>query len=228
MELRKVEQELDALSSEWKELRRKRPQFNDEVDINNDMLCINVVLSNIMPTWKELKSRVKDEEIFPPEDVDVKEEVVLNDIDMKDNNEDTNNNTTDAPNNKEEEDTYSEFGMCLAPTDDGVEEKAEKKKDTKPNMFERYAAKTAKESTEKKVLPRQQSTTNDEEEEEQIVTQEEASLPQDVLSMFESLNERFTALKPKIDKFMAKLKDVSINCFLIVLSVKLCVCSTSY
>jgi len=215
MELRKVEQELDALSSEWKELRRKRPQFNDKN--NNDCSIINVVLSNIMPTWKELKSRVKDEEIFPPEDVDVKEEEdIMNDIDMKDDDEDTNNNTTDAPNNKEEETGYSEFGMCLASTDNGEEDKAEeKKKDTKPNMFERYAAKTtktiAKDSTEKKVLPQQQTTTKDEEEEEeQIVTQEEASPPQDVLAKFESLNARFTALKPKIDKFMAKLKDVSI------------------
>ena len=166
-----------------------------------------------MPTWKELKNRVKDEEIFPPEDVNVKGEEVLNDIDMKDNNEDTNNNTTDAPNNKKEEDTgYSEFGMCLASTaDNGEEENAEeKRKDAKPNMFERYAAKNiAKEGSDKKV-PLQQTTTNDEEEEEQTVTQEEASPPQDVLSMFESLNARFTALKPKIDKFMAKLKDVSI------------------
>jgi len=37
-----------------------------------------------------------------------------------------------------------------------------------------------------------------------------ASPPQDVLAAFESLNARFTALKPKIDKFMAKLKDVSV------------------
>ena len=215
MELRRVEQELDALSSEWKELRRKRPQFIDKVDNNNE-LCINVVLSNVMPTWKELKNRIKDEEIFPPEDIDVKEEEdVINDIDMKDVNEDTNNNTTDAPNNKEVEDTgYSEFGMCLASTDNGEEDKSEKKKDTKPNMFERYAAKTiAKESTEKKV-PKQQPTTNDnEEDEEQIVTQEESSLPQDILAAFESLNARFVALKPKIDKFIAKLNDVRITLF---------------
>jgi len=212
MELRKVEQELDALSSEWKNLRRKRPQFNDK---NNNDCSINVVLSSIMPTWKELKSRVKDDEIFPPEDVDVKEEDIMNDTDMKDDNEDTINNTTDAPNNKNEEENigYSEFGMCLASTDNGEVDKAEeKKKDTKPNMFERYAAKTvAKESNEKKSVPQQQPTTKDEEEEEeQIVTQEEASPPQDVLAAFESLNSRFTALKPKIDKFMAKLKDVSI------------------
>ena len=209
MELRRVEQELDALSSEWKELRRKRPQFNDKVDNKNESSSINVVLSNIMPTWKELKNRVKDEEIFPPEDVDVKEEEdAINDIDMKDDNEDTNNDTTDAPNNKEEDIGYSEFGMCLASTDNGEEEK---KKDTKTNMFERYAAKSIAKSTEKKVLPKQQQTTrNDDEEEEEIVTQEEASSPQDVLAAFESLNERFTALKPKIDKFMAKLKDVSV------------------
>ena len=101
--------------------------------------------------------------------------------------------------------------MCLASTDNGEVDKAEeKKKDTKPNMFERYAAKNiAKEGSDKKV-PLQQTTANDEEEEEQIVTQEEESTPQDVLATFESLNERFTALKPKIDKFMAKLKDVSI------------------
>ena len=212
MELRKVEQELDALSTEWKDLRRKRPQFNDKVDNNNELLCSNIVLSTIMPTWKELKSRVKDEEIFPPDDIDVKEEeVIINDIDMKDGTVEDTNNKTDAPNNQEDS-GYSEFGMCLASTDNEEEEKAEeKKKDTKPNMFEMYAAKSiAKESIEKKVLPQQQPTTNDEEEEEQIVTQEEASLPQDVLAAFESLNERFTALKPKVDKFMAKLKDVSV------------------
>jgi len=217
MELRKVEQELDALSSEWKNLRRKRPQFNDK---NNNDCSINVVLSNIMPTWKELRNRVKDEDIFPPEDVDAKDEdVIINDTDMKDDKEDNINNTTDAPNKKEEEEEedsgYSEFGMCLSSTDNGEEDKAEKKKDTKLNMFERYAAKTtktiAKESAEKKVLPQQQTTTKDEEEEEeQIFTQEVASPPQDVLAAFESLNARFTALKPKIDKFMAKLKDVSV------------------
>ena len=209
MELRKVEQELDALSSDWKELRRKRPQFDDKID-NELCSSTNIVLSNIMPTWKELKSRVKDDEIFPSEDVDVKEEQdIMNDTDMKDDEKDTNVDTTDAPNSKEEDIGYSEFGMCLASTDNGEADKAEKKEESKPNMFERYAAKTV--STEKNVLPQQQPTTNDdEEEEEQIVTQEEALPPQDVLSAFESLNERFTALKPKIDKFMAKLKDVSI------------------
>ncbi len=84
---RKVERELEDLSSEWKALRRKRPRFDDVVRANecgttsagDDVGTSGVgveasPLSVWMLSWRELESRVKDEEIFPPEEEDEEEE----------------------------------------------------------------------------------------------------------------------------------------------------------
>ena len=219
MELRKVEQELEKLSSEWKALRRKRPQFNDEANDAGTTTGEALSLSARMPSWNELKSKVKDEEIFPPEEEDDD-----GDINMVDESADAKNNESSADaitnNNKTSDaDTegYSEFGMCLAPTEE-VTENAKTDVKNGASVWERYAAKnTAAEKPkitepvkeQKEIIS--QPTVEDEEE---GMTLEGASA-KDVLAGLDSLNDRFVALGPKMDKFSMKLNDVSFVNFII-------------
>lgn len=216
MELRKVEQELDKLSFEWKALRRKRPRFDgaDAHDVSSDE---GEALSTRMPSWKELKSNVNDDEIFPPEEEE-------NDVQMEDKGADAIKNEigteTDATNKTDTGDGdtaaagYSEFGMCLAPSaiDEKTAESAEGNGASKKNggsVFERYAAKSKVTKPEKKAVSQEQTKDgNESEDDEQMMIVEEASF-KDALSRLESLHERFKSLGPKIDKFMTKLKDVS-------------------
>ena len=230
MELRKVEQELDELTKEWKNLRRKRPRFDTKN--GNDCDCGDDVsnggggggfeaLSTQMPSWKELRSKVKDEDIFPQEE---EEEQDAMEIELATITDKSNVNGTDAPNNNEsiikdadEPAGYSEFGMCIAPSEN-VEKEPESAKSNKStkakvaSIFERYAAKTdgAPKSKDQPVKKAEEGTsqqTTSKEEEEDVLSIEDASA-KDVLSGLESLQQRFVALEPKIDKFMAKLKDV--------------------
>lgn len=204
MELRKVEQELDALTSEWKAIRRKRPQFNSEEEPAE------------MPSWSELKSAVKDDEIFPPEeqeDISMKDDcdvVIIND----DSGTANNNNETgaDAADNV----GYSDFGMCLAPSVNDAEtakDATEENNTGGSSVWERYAAKNTISSTKpnaehvKVEEETTKSTVDDAEEEEMKV--EDAS-PNDILAGLESLQKRLVTLEPKIDKFLSKLNGVSL------------------
>ena len=209
-ELRKVEQELSLLSSEWGGLRKKTPKFddNDDTDINS--------LAKIMPSWKELLGMVNDAEIFPPhyeEEID-EETAELEDMKMKDKSAaddalNCNNNTNANANANANEGGYSDFGMCLGAAEDDTEKD---KNDTKTaatngaSIFERYAA---KESTKPKDKKEVEKTTPHQSEDDDEMLVENAS-PNDVLAGFESLEERYVALKSKIEKMKTKLKDVSI------------------
>ena len=179
MELRKVEQELDALTSEWKAIRRKRPQFNSEEELAE------------MPSWSELKSAVKDDEIFPPEeqeDISMKDDgdvvIINNDSGTANNNNETGADAADVG--------YSDFGMCLAPSVNDTEtakDATEESNTGGSSVWERYAAKNTISSTKpaehvKVEEETTKSTVDDAEEEEMKV--EDAS-PNDVLAGLESL-----------------------------------------
>ena len=223
MELRKVEQELEVLSSEWKTLRRKQPKFDD--DTSRD--CSNEVLYKIMPSWKDLKAKVNDDELFPQydededneEEDDMVEDGVVDGVNQDESGKDTNNNTEDAPTvHAEDTGGYSEFGMCIVAPSNGNEEESKNKDNTESSttnggisVFERYAAKNTVAAKSKVNVPQEQITstsTEDESSDEEDEMVEDAS-PKDVLARLESLQGRFNALEPKIDKFKAKLRDVS-------------------
>ena len=214
-ELRKVEQELSLLSSEWGGLRKKTPKFDDNDDTSTSSVDIINSLAKIMPSWKELLGMVNDAEIFPPhyeEEID-EETAEVEDMKMKDKSaadDALNCNNTNANANANEGD-YSEFGMCLGATEDDTEKD---KNDTNTaattngaSIFERYAA---KESTKPKDKKEVEKTTPHQSEDDDEMLVENAS-PNDVLAGFESLEERYVALKPKIEKMKTKLKDVSIH-----------------
>lgn len=225
MELRKVEQELEVLSSEWKAVRRKQPKFDD--DTSSD--CSNEALYKIMPSWKDLKAKVNDDELFPQydededneEEVNMIENVVVDGANQDESGKGTNNmsNTEDAPTvHAEDTGAYSEFGMCIVAPSNGNEEESKNKDNTESSttnggssIFERYAAKNTVTAKSKVNVPQKQTTstsTEDESSDEEDEMVEDAS-PMDVLARLESLQGRFNDLEPKIDKFKAKLRDVS-------------------
>eukprot|EP00578_Thalassiosira_sp_NH16_P000051 CAMPEP_0181129570 /NCGR_PEP_ID=MMETSP1071-20121207/29391_1 /TAXON_ID=35127 /ORGANISM="Thalassiosira sp., Strain NH16" /LENGTH=496 /DNA_ID=CAMNT_0023215563 /DNA_START=18 /DNA_END=1508 /DNA_ORIENTATION=- len=233
MELRKVEQELENLSSVWKSLRRKRPRFKDDDDAG--LLLPSTVaarggtssgdesLSAKMPSWKELQSKVKDDELFPAEE----EEEIENDGTVTAGSPVINNNDsgTDATNdnggNKVDADTaaagYSEFGMCLAPSGN-AEESSEGAKDTTSSasdgggsIFARYAAKNtvaakSKVKEEKKTEHPKQAMGDVDLEEDEPLSIEDATF-KSVIADLESLQERLVTIGPKIEKFLTKLKE---------------------
>ena len=225
MELRKVEQELELLSSEWKAVRRKQPKFDD--DTSSD--CSNEALYKIMPSWKDLKAKVNDDELFPQydededneEEVNMIENVVVDGANQDESGKGTNNmsNTEDAPTvHAEDTGAYSEFGMCIVAPSNGNEEESKNKDNTESSttnggssIFERYAAKNTVTAKSKVNVPQKQTTstsTEDESSDEEDEMVEDA-YPMDVLARLESLQGRFNDLEPKIDKFKAKLRDVS-------------------
>ena len=225
-ELRKVEQELSLLSSEWGGLRKKTPKFddNDDTSTSDDINS----LAKIMPSWKELLGMVNDAEIFPPhyeEEID-EETAELEDMKMKDKSAaddalNCNNNTNANANANANEGGYSDFGMCLGAAEDDTEKD---KNDTKTaatngaSIFERYAAKESTKPKDKKEVEKTRPpvhTTPDQSEDDDEMLVENAS-PNDVLAGFESLQERYVALKPKIEKMKTKLKDVSIHQYIYI------------
>ena len=213
-ELRKVEQELSLLSSEWGGLRKKTPKFDDNDDTSTSSVDIINSLAKIMPSWKELLGMVNDAEIFPPhyeEEID-EETAEVEDMKMKDKSaaDDADalnfNNTNANANANADEGGYSEFGMCLGATEDDTEKDKNDRKTAATNgasIFERYAAKESTKSKDKKEVEKTRLPDDDE------MLVENAS-PNDVLAGFESLEERYVALKSKIEKMKTKLKDVSI------------------
>ena len=235
MELRKVEQELENLSSVWKSLRRKRPRFKDDDDAG--LLLPSTVaarggtssgdesLSAQMPSWKELQSKVKDDELFP---ADEEEEIendgtVTADSPVINNNDSGTDATNDNDGNKVDADTaaagYSEFGMCLAPSGN-AEESSEGAKDTTASasdgggsIFARYAAKNtvaakSKVKEEKKTEHPKQAMGDVDLEEDEPLSIEDATF-KSVIADLESLQERLVTIGPKIEKFLTKLKEVS-------------------
>ncbi|KAL9190208.1 hypothetical protein ACHAXT_007419 [Thalassiosira profunda] len=211
-ELRKVEEELSALSAEWRALRRKRPRFEGASSgEEGDALAAR------MPPWKELRAKVKDEDIFPPEE-EADDEGGEDTVDMEVSgsavdavNAEGGVDATGEKNGGGADDTagYSEFGMCLAPSGDESKDGAPASNPSSGgSIFERYAAKSAaaaKPKVAETVSVGAEATAVDEEEEEEG-TIEDAN-PKDVLASLESMQDRVLALAPKIDKITKKLND---------------------
>ena len=214
-ELRKVEQELSLLLSEWGGLRKKTPKFDDNDDTSKSDEIDS--MAKIMPSWQELLGMVNDAEIFPPhyeEEID-EETAEVEDMKMKDKSDADDALNCNNTNANADEGGYSEFGMCLGAAEDDTEKD---KNDTKTaatngaSIFERYAAKESTKSKDKKEVEKTSPpvhATPDQSEEDDEMLVENAS-PNDVLAGFESLQERYVALEPKIEKMKTKLKDVSI------------------
>ena len=229
MELRKVEQELEDISSEWKVLRRKRPRFQD--DAAGGLPTGDEALFTQMPSWKELQTKVNDDDLFPEdEDEDPGSDVVIKDEGVSSGVDTTNNNNNESNNADGDTAGYSEFGMCLAPssTPEASGEGSKKEESSRSggknggSIFDRYAAKSAapakpKDTDQKKAISPKQ-TEEEVEVEEEVPSNIENAEPKSILAELESIEKRFLALGPKIEKFMTKLKDVSICLFILFCS----------
>jgi hypothetical protein len=178
MELRKAEQEVDRLKSEWKSLRRQKACYNDSesaVDLSK------------LPPWKDLVSRIGDD-IFPV--MPAEEAVVENALDVGEKGVAEEpveaEKATDLP--KEEEQTaYSEWGMLITGAS------------TEPDTKEKPAAQPEQASAATK-----ESDEESDEEDTSVIN----SPPNEVLAQLQSLCESCKLLQPKIDKFMARLTEV--------------------
>ena len=203
MDLRKVEQELEAISKEWKALRRKRPRWSDGED------DVGEVVELVMPSWRHLMSTVTDEELFQSE------EDISNEDDDRGGCKDEGEMEPAASRNENMIATMmdADFGMCLSSVKNNIEIDTINVDDAanrKPNIWDKYAAKVSS-SVKSKVATEPVSNTEtlggDPEEEEEMHVEDVS--PETILAGLDSLHARFTAIRPKIDKFHTKLKEVS-------------------
>lgn len=166
-------------------------------------------IAAVLPSWKEMMDGIKDEEIFPkPREVAEEEAMVVGNEAANDmaNTDDATNNEATATNKTEttEEPAYSEWGMLmggggdLAPiTSDEEEPTNDKKSNDSASSMEKPKPTTDTTSVEMDVVDDEKDATI------------EDSTPQEVLTVLDSLQSGVLALQPKIDKFLAKLYDVS-------------------
>ena len=223
MELRKVEQDLENISLDWKALRRQRPRFDGSVAVPSTAApdattCIinGQELVSWMPSWRELMSKVNDNEIFPPEDGICQEDIELEPGGDRACIVNDEHGKTDEPPNFVD----SEFGMCLGTgmknagvdaADGNVTNVAGS--NSNQSIWDKYAAKNTVAEKSKVTQPvvknviENNATFSDSEEEEPMHVVDAS--PETILAGLESLHERFNALGPKIDKFNTKLKEVS-------------------
>lgn len=226
MDLRKVEQDLEKISSDWKSLRRQRPRFDGSTAAPPDATsCIineqELSLSWVMPSWRELMSKVNDDEIFPPEEDDI---LSQEDGELEPGGDractianDEHGKTGDEPPNFVD----SEFGMCLGSITKDAEVDAANGNvpnvaggsNSNRSIWDKYAAKNTVAEKSKVTQPvvknmsENNANVSDSEEEEPMHVADAS--PETILAGLESLHERFDALGPKIDKFNTKLKEVS-------------------
>ena len=187
MELRKVEQEVDRLKSEWKTLRRKNASYDDNDAVNLFEL----------PSWKELISRVVDDDIFPiVASVDEVEEVTVeSDVAVKGSDKDVESRTEQTNTNNKEETGFSEWGMLITGSSLG--------QDTKERTATESTTRLA--SCNKAAEAIQEKIEEESGDEDASVVNE---LPPEVIHSLESLSESIETLQPKIDKFIARLTEV--------------------
>jgi hypothetical protein len=231
MDLRKVEQELERISSDWTTLRTQRPRFDDGVVPDS---CIVRDISSRMPSWVELSSGVDDDALFPPEeeeegggegcrgdDGDVGPTVVNPTHPVVNYDNDTTAADDDGPTTTIVD---TEFGMCLVGTsgkkNTGASDASDNSNDPKDrnSIWEKYAAKNARSKDNEppivvvKAPFRSEDDANisDSDENEPIHVVDVS--PKTLLAGLESLHERFVALRPRIDKLNAKLREVSFMC----------------
>ncbi|KAL7554149.1 hypothetical protein ACHAWF_018971 [Thalassiosira exigua] len=227
MELRRTEKELEHLSVAWRDLRRKRPRCSGGGGAagSSPSESADEALSARMPPWAELRSRVRDEDIFPPEEGDGEGDAggdegsgggsTLGESVPSDGGEPSRSAASQA---EEEAGGYSEFGMCLAPGANGASTKSEVEGEAakengsdqgRGSVWERYAAKSAgakAKANAPEPAGAEAPRAPDADDEGKDMTVEDAPA-EDVLAGLESLRDRFAALGPKIDKFLAKLND---------------------
>ena len=205
MELRKVEQELEHLSLEWMTLRRKRPRFDDVsngVSGNSSRegvtvaVCDNAVTtfacgsgisvdgdSNLLPSWKELTGRLDDDEIFSSE----KNDEICVEADGADANHESNvrevllGGTSTASACDKGQTSLSEKDVREIPNDPALIRKQSSSQIEKVGVVEL-------------------------EEEESIP---EPTSPQHILDALESLRDSVSMLRPRIDRFLVRLAEVS-------------------
>lgn len=200
MDLRKIEQDLETISKEWKALRRKRPRWSDG--------DVGEVVDLLMPSWCHLMSTVTvtDEELFQSEE-DKSDEDDDDGGGCKDEGE-MESAASRNKNNMIATMMDADFGMCLSSGKNNIETDPTNVDDAanrKPNIWDKYAAKVSS-SAKSKVATEPVSNTESEKEEQ--MNMEDAS-PEIVLAGLDSLQSRFTAIRPKIDKFHTRLKEVS-------------------
>ena len=184
MELRKAEQEVDRLKAEWKALRQKCASYDDTAAID----------LSVLPSWKTLMSKIVDSDIFPEMPVEeVVEEVVAAveaekaDVSVKSQGD------ADRSNVEEEEGGYSEYGMLITGSN------AQANEDDKP-----AAKPEATPAAMAKPIQVEMEVESDDEEVSFV-----KAPPPEVLSQLQSFMKGVEALKPKIDKFLGRLIEVS-------------------
>lgn len=201
MELRKAEQELDKLCCEWKAVRRKRPCYEEETAVDDNAMENSKITcdSEILPSWKDLISRIVDDEIFPRvEEADEEEVIVETETEPVDKLvlDAGQTNTMEA----EDEPGYSEWGMLIAGST-AAENNAKGNAEVQPIM------KIPSESNEKSLSSHGEADDSFDDEENSVTV--ENAPPPEILSRLESLRQNLQLLRPKIDKFIARLKEVS-------------------
>ena len=203
MDLRKVEQDLETISKEWKALRRKRPRWSDGED------DVGEVVELLMPSWRHLMSTVTDEELFQSE------EDISNEDDDRGGCKDEGEMEPAASRNENMIATMmdADFGMCLSSVKNNIEIDTINVDDAanrKPNIWDKYAAKVSSSVTSKvatEPVSNTETLGGDPEEEEEMHVEDVS--PETILAGLDSLHASFTAIRPKIDKFHKKLKEVS-------------------
>jgi hypothetical protein len=179
-ELRRAEQELERLKSEWKALRRKRACY-ESIEVAVDL--------SALPAWKDLMSKIVDEDIFPP----LHTEGPVEDLSLPDHPTSTVINDEDPTKTPEEEAGYSEWGMLVT---GGA------------TVAQDLEVKTADQPAEASLTKVEESIADDKEESVEDDVSVVNSSPPEVLSQLRSMNESVEILRPKIDKFIARLTEV--------------------
>ena len=179
MELRKAEQEIDRLKSEWKSLRRKKARYEGDADGEEVDL-------SVLPPWKDLMSKVVDADIFPK--IEPANEVAVHEISKE---EAANHDGVTKISDAEEDAGYSEWGMLVTGSS------AEQKRDETPIVKPFQAA----------VLEKAEPIPPDEESDEDCSPSVNAS-PDEVYFQLQSFLDSCKSMQPKIEKFTSRLTEV--------------------
>ncbi|KAL7517896.1 hypothetical protein ACHAWX_002771 [Stephanocyclus meneghinianus] len=200
MELRKAEQELDKLCCEWKAVRRKRPCYEEETSVDDNAMENSKIMcdSEILPSWKDLISRIVDDDIFPRvEEADEEEVIVEAETDPVDKSMPDDAGQTSTM-EAEDEPGYSEWGMLIAGST-AAENNAKENAEVPPIM------KIPSKSNEKSLSSHGEADDSFDDEENSVTV--ENAPPPEILSQLESLRHNLERLRPKIDKFIARLTE---------------------
>ena len=236
MDLRRIEGELEELSTTWETLRFKRSRFDEVIVDGTNVNAIDdeslpLSLSHHMPSWQELLSQAQVM-VVNASDADGNDDSDETSIDAAKESIDeikAVQTTTVTPAaaaaiaSKSEEGNDSainyEFGMCLvggaAAAADQIENNDKVGKGM--SVWDRYASKsldvasTITSYQENTMTERTRVGIGDSGEKETIgkLVEVEDACPEEILSSLALIHERFLALSPKIEKLRKKSKEVS-------------------